>query len=389
VFAPAKEEIPIGARPPFIPNLYQEEALFSGETALELLDDNNGNLTLKTPKVSGPFTSYEYDVENKLIRVVMNGTTVSYKYDGLGRRIEKEINIAATTTTTRYIYDNEDILLELDGSNNITARYTHGPGIDEPLIMEKGGASFFHHADGLGTITELTDSFGAMAQAYTYSSFGKIESQFDPNVVQPYSFTGREFDPETGLHFYQARYYDPSVGRFLQQDPLGFGSGSLNFYAYVNNNPTIFTDPTGLKTSIGCRPVIGAGIFQHCFIRIVPEPGSKLSKLAERLGQESLTLSLISDNSGFLPFGVGVKEVNSARDLNVPAPFEVNVPTGFVSACEFDQAVFNEFLKHPNSIPYSNNPFAFNNSNTFVRRIIEAVGGEIPRNLPIRLPPVR
>jgi hypothetical protein len=68
------------------------------------------------------------------------------------------------------VFDNEDILLELDGSNNILARYTHGPGIDEPVIMEKGGVSFFYHADGLGSITEITGAAGTVAQSYTYSS---------------------------------------------------------------------------------------------------------------------------------------------------------------------------------------------------------------------------
>ena len=169
--------------------------------------DNNGNLTRKTAKVGGAITSYEYDAENKLVRVVSNGTVVNQKYDGLGRRVEKEV-ISASTTTTRFIYDNEDILLELDGSNNIVARYTHGPGIDEPLIMEKNSQAFFYHADGLGSITEITDSAGVVKQRYTYSSFGKIESQLDPNFVQPYTFTAREFDPETGLYFYRARYYD-------------------------------------------------------------------------------------------------------------------------------------------------------------------------------------
>jgi RHS repeat-associated protein len=149
---------------------------------------------------------------------------------------------------TRYIYDTEDILLELDGSNNVVARYTHGPGIDEPLIMEKAGASFFYQADGLGSITELTDSAGVVKQSYTYSSFGKIESQLDPTFIQPYTFTAREFDTETGLYFYRARYYDPSIGRFLSEDPAGSLS-DLNFYAYVRNNPAKFTDPTGLIVS--------------------------------------------------------------------------------------------------------------------------------------------
>ena len=172
--------------------------------------DNNGNMTRKTAKVSGAVTQYEYDAENRLVRVASPSNTANYRYDGLGRRVEKEV-IAGTTTTTRYVYDNEDILLELNSSNQIVARYTHGPGIDEPLIMEKGGASFFYHADGLGSITEMTDSAGTLKQRYAYSSFGKIESQLDPNFVQPYTFTSREFDAETGLYYYRARTYDFAV----------------------------------------------------------------------------------------------------------------------------------------------------------------------------------
>jgi len=128
--------------------------------------DNNGNMTRKTAKAGGAVTTYEYDVENKLVRVVSSGTTVDYKYDGLGRRAEKSV-IGAATTVRRFIYDNEDILLELDGANNITARYTHGPGIDEPLILEKGGASFFYHADGLGSITEITNQSATVVTDFT------------------------------------------------------------------------------------------------------------------------------------------------------------------------------------------------------------------------------
>jgi RHS repeat-associated protein len=217
--------------------------------------DNNGNLTLKTPKVSGPITSYEYDAENKLVRVVSNGTTVNYKYDGLGRRVEKEA-ISAGTAVTRYVYDKEDILLELDGSNNIVARYTHGPGIDEPLVMEKNTQFFYYHADGIGSISELTSQSGTVAQRYAYSSFGRIESQFDPNFIQPYTYTSREFDAETGLYYYRARTYDSLTGRFVQEDPLSFAAG-VNFYRYVGNNPVNFTDPTGLisKCCIGETPL--------------------------------------------------------------------------------------------------------------------------------------
>ena len=98
---------------------------------------------------------------------------------------------------------------------------------------------------GLGSITELTNQTGTVAQAYTYSSFGKIESQLDLNFVQLYAYTARESDWESGLGFYRTRYYDPSVGRFIQQDLIGL-LGGINFYAYVGNNPVHFVDPIGL-----------------------------------------------------------------------------------------------------------------------------------------------
>jgi RHS repeat-associated protein len=206
--------------------------------------DDNGNMTRKTAKVGGLVTTYEYDAENKLVRVVTPTKTVNYKYDGLGRRVEKEV-IDTGTTMTRYVYDNEDILLELNGANTIVARYSHGPGIDEPLIMEKNGQSFYYHADGLGSVTEITNQSGAVVQRYAYSSFGKIESQLDPNFVQPYTFTARELDSETALYSYRARAYDFSNGRFLQEDPIKQFGGSINFYPYVLNNPPNLADPSG------------------------------------------------------------------------------------------------------------------------------------------------
>jgi len=239
--------------------------------------DLNGNQTRKTNKVTGAFTLYEYDAENKLIRVVReDGSIVNYKYDGLGRRIEKEVD----SVITQYIYDNEDILLELDGSNNIVARYTHGPGIDEPLIVEKSGVSSFYHADGLGSITELTDSIGTVAQAYTYSSFGKIESQLDPNFVQPYTFTARELDPETGLYHYRTRMYDSLIGRFLHEDPIGFFGGDVNLYSYVGNRPVVLIDPNGTG---GLGIAAGVGICITAAAIDASLSGRKIKKLADEL----------------------------------------------------------------------------------------------------------
>jgi len=153
--------------------------------------------------------------------------------------------------------------LESDEANTLIARYTHGAGIDEPLIMERDldasgvfetGEVFFYHADGLGSVAELTDSAGAMAQAYLYDSFGQIVDEVGV-LENPYTYTGREFDPESGLYHYRQRTYDPSVGRFLSEDSIKF-LGGLNFYTYVSNNPIRFQDPSGQHLGVA----IGAGI---------------------------------------------------------------------------------------------------------------------------------
>ena len=212
--------------------------------------DDNGNLTRKTLLATGNFTQYTYDAENRLTKVEefaagnpIAFATSTYRYDGLGRRIEK----VANGQTKRYIYDGEDILLEYNGANVLQARYTHGPGIDEPIAVTKGGSTFFYHQDGLGSVTDLTDATGATAKSYSYDAYGTIVDQTG-TMEQPYTYTGREFDSESGLYYYRARYYDSLTGRFLHKDPLGLRSGEFTLYSYVLGNPANLIDPTGLYT---------------------------------------------------------------------------------------------------------------------------------------------
>jgi len=149
-----------------------------------------------------------------------------------------------------YVYDNEDIILEYltksEGRESRTeiTRYLHGPGVDEPLGIEQKGRTYFYHADALGSISTLTDERQKNVQSYEYTSFGELRQRGN-SVKQPYTYTGREWDKEIGLYFYRARYYDPSRGRFLKKDPVGF-MGGVNHYSYVENNPIIHIDPTGL-----------------------------------------------------------------------------------------------------------------------------------------------
>ncbi|MFO0697905.1 MAG: RHS repeat-associated core domain-containing protein [Nitrospira sp.] len=210
--------------------------------------DDNGNLIRKTLLATGNYTQYTYDAENRLVKVedfvAGNPTpafTSSYRYDGLGRRIEK----VANGQTRRYIYDGEDILLEYDGTNTLQARYTHGPGIDEPIAVTKGSATFFYHQDGLGSVTDLTDSAGATAKSYAYDAYGNI-LESPGTIEQPYTYTGREFDSESGLYYYRARSYDSIIGRFIEKDPIGLAA-DVNTYSYVGNDPVNWIDPQGLQ----------------------------------------------------------------------------------------------------------------------------------------------
>jgi len=233
--------------------------------------DPNGNLVKKRDLDEGKSSVYSYDYENRLTKVeVQKGDklkTVTFAYDPFGRRISKSVAWEeiedgdqegdedepeghGKTRTTIYVYDHENIILEYNQTGKVKARYTHGLGIDEPLVVEKGRQFYYYQADGLGSIIGLTNERGRLVQRYDYDSFGNMSHHGDL-IKQPYTYTGREYDPETGLYFYRARYYDPRLGRFLTKDPIGFAGGDGNLYGYVANNPVNWADPLGLWTWAG------------------------------------------------------------------------------------------------------------------------------------------
>jgi RHS repeat-associated protein len=204
--------------------------------------DNNGNTILKT--TTAGTTSYTWDFENRLASVTLPGTggTVNFKYDPFGRRIEK---IAPTSGTTVYAYDGDNITEELGGGGNQLAYFTQGPSIDEPLALTGTGGTHFYHPDGVGSITSLTDGSGQLAVSYVYDSFGNLTSSTG-TLTNPFQYTAREFDSETGLYYYRARFYDSGTGRFLSVDPVFH----LNAYHYVGNKPTTYVDPSGADIAV-------------------------------------------------------------------------------------------------------------------------------------------
>jgi RHS repeat-associated protein len=205
--------------------------------------DSNGSTLTKTDSTGT--TNYTWDFENRLTSVTLPGAggTVSFKCDPFGRRIYKSSSSGASI----YAYDGDNVAEETNATGAVVARYSQDLAIDEPLAMLRSGTTSFYNADALGTVTSLGNGAGSLAQTYTFDSFGK-QTASSGSLTNPFRYTGREFDSETGLYFYRARYFDPQAGRFLSEDPSGF-RGGINLYAYTMNSPTGWIDPTGLAMS--------------------------------------------------------------------------------------------------------------------------------------------
>jgi RHS repeat-associated protein len=203
--------------------------------------DSNGNTQTKV--VGSNTTTYAWDFENRMSSVTLPGSggTVSFKYDPFGRRIYK----SSSSGTSVYAYDGKNLIEETNGTGAVVARYAQGENIDEPLAMLRSGATSFYHADGLGNVTSLSNAAGALAQTYTFDSFGK-QTASSGSLTNPFQYTARESDTETSLYYYRARYYDPSSGRFISEDPERF-EGGIDFYRYVSNNSPNRSDPFGLS----------------------------------------------------------------------------------------------------------------------------------------------
>jgi RHS repeat-associated protein len=181
--------------------------------------------------------------DQDLVARLNSGGTVTFKYDPLGRRILKVFTQGSTTTTTNYVYDGNNSAEEVDQNGNLLARYTEAQNIDEPLAESRSGTTSYYEADGLGSVSSLSSTAGALANNYTYDSFGKLTASTG-SLTNSLRYTGREFDVEIGLYFYRARYYDPSVGKFLNEDPIRF-LGGMNLYRFTSNDPANMIDPTG------------------------------------------------------------------------------------------------------------------------------------------------
>ncbi len=215
--------------------------------------DLNGNTTQKGTQ------HFTYNYRNQIIKAKDQTTEANYKYDALGRRIQKAVTVGSTTKTTNYYYSGMHVIEERDGSDNVLNQYIYGNGIDEILRMDKytgtSSTPYYFHTNEIGSVTAITDENGDVIERVSYDTFGMPtftdaagEVVSKSTIGNTLLFHGRRYDAETNLFYYRARYYDPIMGRFLQTDPMGYYD-SMNLYQGFNMNPVNFIDPWGLLTN--------------------------------------------------------------------------------------------------------------------------------------------
>jgi RHS repeat-associated protein len=175
---------------------------------------------------------------------------------------------------TVYLYSGTGDIEEVDSTGSVLARYTQDLAIDEPLAQSRANAIGYYQADGVGSISSLTNSAGTPAATYQYDSFGN-QLASTGSTQNPFHYTARESDAETGIYYYRARYYDSTIGRFLSEDPLKFGATS-NFYPYAANNSLRYNDPMGtciVDVYFERTGQNADGSFFHTFIVLIDNSG--------------------------------------------------------------------------------------------------------------------
>lgn len=217
----------------------------SSEAGVALGYDTDGNMT------SDGVTTFTWTYGNRMSGASRSGMTATYAYDSDDRRTKKTVN----GVVTRTMWSGTDEVAELDASGNILRRFVPdgSGGMDARLAtVEASGTVYWHHTDHQGSVIATSGANGQTVATASYSPFGEFGSGVTTTPTgSPFGYTGRQYDPETGLYQYRARYYSPRLGQFLSTDPIGT-KDDPNLHLYVGNDPVNRTDPTGACFTYPC-----------------------------------------------------------------------------------------------------------------------------------------
>ncbi len=255
--------------------------------------DKSGNL------VAYNGNSLSYDASNKWTGGTVNGSSVSFGYDGGGRRVRRTVG----TGRTDYWYDSTGLSLETGAAS---VRYLRGQG-GELLSREKSGELVNYGTDNLGSTRALTKTDGTVASQITYDPWGEEIAQTGTNWYNPFQYTGTYLDEATGMYQMGARYYQPGTGRFTQVDPINGSNWGGRSYDYTGGNPVNFTDPTGLHpvcSGYNSRTSGRYGLFNMTTYWYFRLDHCRTHKLREYLFGMSVTVAISTIGMGPGPAGV-------------------------------------------------------------------------------------
>jgi RHS repeat-associated protein len=231
----------------------------TGQGAWSYGYDLNGNQTTKTQGPSFDTWTYQFDANNRLTsvqdRATAGGTllsAVTYVYDVKGNRIEEDTwSSGGGNTVTRFAYDGQNAFVDLNSSNGLVTRRLYQDGVDTLFArISAAGTAAWYLTDRLGSVRGMVDASGTPQATIAYDGFGNVTSNSNSGFTDRYLFTARELDSATGLQYNRARYYDATIGKWTQRDPIGFQAGDANLYRYAANAPQRNTDSSGLEKEL-------------------------------------------------------------------------------------------------------------------------------------------
>ncbi|MCK4761805.1 MAG: RHS repeat-associated core domain-containing protein [Candidatus Aminicenantes bacterium] len=257
--------------------------------------DADGNLMQEKNKLSTEIKKYFYNSENRLIKYEHYATDVSpvdkiatYKYDIYGRRIWKTVN----GTATNFLWDSDNLAVEMNGNYQAVRRYVTGVGKDDfegyfecseawnPFNTDKTGW-YSYVKDQVGTVYKVVSlERKQVIDNRTYDTFGNLVNQSGSSQGN-LGFQSKYYDVESGLYYFYHRYYSPANGRFINEDPIGF-NGGINMFAFVGNDPVNFIDIYGLDSLTDNQKVLHAMccIWYHTYMDPPEKKAKELSFMA-------------------------------------------------------------------------------------------------------------